>query len=561
MRKNKTGRNKSIISHLRNLNIILFLLIAVIMFVSMFYTINNISNTVSKDYAKLYADNAVGKLNTYLNEEITLITKVAQSNAIIDWFKDEENITKKNDAYEEIMSTINVSSSKHLYIGVLDTLNEYNIEGDYSIEDVVPLAKLSDYFEKDNWFFECLSSEHDYLLNVDIDKAYQRELVWLNCKVQKDGVVYGVVCVGLEFSHILDDLFSEYDNNDVRSLIIDEAGNIQMDSFLSGSENFIYAIDDQRNIKDELKNIEYLNNLDCLKTKCDYDSKNDPIKVISLSEDKYQYVTIAPIDATTWTVVTLYNSSALFDITMILPIFFMIIIIFIFLIIATNSLILSFFINPFKKLVKSIEMISFNLYHPIYGLNRSDEIGELANSVDKMKCDLIEVLNKVHYDSLTGIYNRRYLDENIDKIFKSLSREQRNLSILMIDIDFFKNFNDTYGHSAGDDCLKLIASILTKCATRQDDFVARYGGEEFIVVLPDTTENGAYFVANKIIEATKTMAITHKSSLVIDYVTVSIGIKCGKVEQTTKALDYINLADEALYTSKQTGRNKFTMHK
>ena len=261
------------------------------------------------------------------------------------------------------------------------------------------------------------------------------------------------------------------------------------------------------------------------------------------------------------TVVTLYNSSALFDITMILPIFFMIIIIFIFLIIATNSLILSFFINPFKKLVKSIEMISFNLYHPIYGLNRSDEIGELANSVDKMKCDLIEVLNKVHYDSLTGIYNRRYLDENIDKIFKSLSREQRNLSILMIDIDFFKNFNDTYGHSAGDDCLKVIASILTKCATRQDDFVARYGGEEFIVVLPDTTENGAYFVANKIIEATKTMAITHKSSLVIDYVTVSIGIKCGKVEQTTKALDYINLADEALYTSKQTGRNKFTMHK
>ena len=554
-------KNKSIIGQLRNLNIILFLIIAGIMFVSMFYTINNISNTVSKDYAKLYADNAVGKLNTYLNEEIALITKVAQSNAIIDWFKDEENQTKKNDAYEEIMSTINVSSSKHLYIGVLDSLNEYNVEGNYLIEDVVPLAKLSDDFDKDNWFFECLSSEYDYLLNVDIDKAYQRELVWLNCKVQKDGVVYGVVCVGLEFSHILDDLFSEYDNNDVRSLIIDEAGNIQMDSFLSGSENFIYAIDDQRNIKDEFKKIEYLNNLDCLKNRCDYGATNDPVKVINLSEDEYQYVTIAPIDATTWTVVTLYNSSALFDITMILPIFFMIIIIFIFLIIATNSLILSFFINPFKKLVKSIEMISFNLYHPIYGLNRSDEIGELANSVDKMKCDLIEVLNKVHYDSLTGIYNRRYLDENIDKIFKSLSREHRNLSILMIDIDFFKNYNDTYGHSAGDDCLKLIASILTKCSTRQDDFVARYGGEEFIVVLPDTKENGAYFVANKIIEATKTMAIPHKSSLVIDYVTVSIGIKCGKVEQTTQALDYIKLADEALYTSKQTGRNKFTMHK
>ena len=560
-KKPKRHNKKSFLKHLRNIQLLLFFMVSIIMFISMFFIINSITNTVSKDYAKLYADNAVGILNTYLNEEIALITKVAQSNAIVDWFKDEENPDKQKDAYEEIMSTINVSSSKHIYLGIQSSMNEYNIEGTDSFEDVAPLATLAPDFPKDSWFFECIESDKDYLLNVDVDKAFQRELVWLNCKVQRDGVVYGAVCVGLEFSQVLDELFSEYQNDDVRSLIINEFGAIQMDSDLTGSENFFYAIYDQKNIADEFTNEVFLNAVKEYTKEIDgFYSANAPTTVLILEDDVYEYATIAPIDSTTWSVVTLYNSSALFDITNLLPIIILIFIILILLIIATNSVIVRFFINPFKKLVVSIEAVSKNLNIPIYGIDREDEIGELANCVNQMKHNLIDVLNKVHFDSLTGIYNRRYLDEHLSEILKTLSLDNGKISILMVDIDHFKKFNDNYGHSVGDECLRAIANTLTKCLSKPDDFVARYGGEEFIIVLPKTNLKGACFIASKILKACRTMELPTSSALINESVTVSVGIKSGIVARNTTPLHYIDLADEALYISKQSGRNKYTVH-
>ena len=557
----RDSNKKSVISHLRNINIVLFITIAFIMFASMFFIIKDITDDVSKDYAKLYADNAVGTLNTYLNEEIALITKASQSNAMIEWYKDEENPEKKQIAYEEVMSTISVSSSKYMYFGIVDTMHEYNVEGTNTVADMNPIATLSPDFPKDSWFFECMKTDKDYLLNVDIDKAFKRELVWLNCKVQRDGELYGVMCVGLEFSQILEDLFSEYKKSDVRSLIINEDGNIQMDSNLSDNENFFYALDDQRNINVEFTNLEFLESLEKYTENIEgYYETNTPTTVLNLEEEEYQYVTIAPIDETTWMVVTLYNSAALFDITNLLPMVAVILFIFILLIVATNSVMMTFFINPFKKLVVSIEGIGKNLDQPIYGMDREDEIGELANSVENMKNHLIDVLDKVHFDGLTGIHNRRYMDEHLNETLKSLATTKSNISILMIDIDHFKNYNDTYGHSAGDKCLKIIATTITKCVTRESDFVARYGGEEFIVILPNTEENGACFIANKILDATKTIALPHCSSQTAEYVTVSIGVKSGTVDYTTTSLEYIDLADEALYTSKQTGRNRYTVH-
>ena len=556
----KSHRNIHLLERLRNINVILFLSISLIMFGSMFFIINRITNTVSQDYAKLYADNAVGTLNTYLNEEIALITKVSQSNALIHWFEDEENPVKKQAAYDEIQSTIQVSSSKHLYIGILDTLSEYNVEGTDSIDSIHPLAKLSTDLPKDDWFFECIESNKDYLLNVDIDKAFHRELVWLNCKVQRDGVLYGVVCVGLDFSQVLNDLFSEYETADVRSLIIDESGNVQMDSTLTDSQNFYYAIDKKKNINNQITNVEFLQALQAYTEDSDgYYAPNPETTVLNLEGEEYQYVTIAPIYPTTWSVVTQYNSSALFDMTNLLPLVVVMAIVFVLLIVATNSLMMTYFINPFQKLVISIEHISQNLNAPIYGTDREDEIGELANSVEKMKHHLIDVLNKVYFDALTGIYNRRYLDDHFSTILESLSRSGGGVSVLMIDIDHFKKYNDTYGHSAGDECLKKIAGTITKSILRKSDFVARYGGEEFIVVLPNADKNAACFVADKILKNIQNMALPHSSSETEDYVTVSIGIMSGKVDYTTTSLDFINLADDALYVSKQTGRNKYTI--
>jgi len=175
--------------------------------------------------------------------------------------------------------------------------------------------------------------------------------------------------------------------------------------------------------------------------------------------------------------------------------------------------------------------------------------------------DISDLLDNSHKDALTGIYNRRFLDEHLARIIKSLSRSGGALSLLLIDIDFFKKYNDTYGHKEGDNCLKTVAQSLKKSITRADDFAARYGGEEFAVVLPNTDENGARVVANTLLENIRSLNITHEKNVAADCVTISIGGVTGNVTHTQKADDYIIRSDKMLYESKQNGRDRYTAGK
>ena len=168
---------------------------------------------------------------------------------------------------------------------------------------------------------------------------------------------------------------------------------------------------------------------------------------------------------------------------------------------------------------------------------------------------------KIYFDPLTGIYNRRYFDETLKHVMRTLSRSGGMLSLMMIDIDFFKKFNDTYGHSEGDNCLKIIAKTLSDSITRTDDFVARYGGEEFAVVLPNTNDRGARKIAEKMLKNIQACQIPHSQSDAADCVTVSIGATTGIVNHIQSEDDYIKRADELLYRSKQNGRNQFTFDK
>jgi diguanylate cyclase (GGDEF)-like protein len=165
---------------------------------------------------------------------------------------------------------------------------------------------------------------------------------------------------------------------------------------------------------------------------------------------------------------------------------------------------------------------------------------------------------KIYYDGLTGIYNRRYFDERMAYLVKVLSRSHGMLSLMMIDIDYFKKYNDTYGHSAGDECLKAVADIFVYSMARTDDFVARYGGEEFAVVLPNTDEHGARAMAEKLLANIREQGIPHERSDAAPHVTISIGITTGRVEHTLAPEDFVKRADELLYKSKQNGRNRYS---
>jgi diguanylate cyclase (GGDEF)-like protein len=171
----------------------------------------------------------------------------------------------------------------------------------------------------------------------------------------------------------------------------------------------------------------------------------------------------------------------------------------------------------------------------------------------------LDLTVKVQHDALTGIFNRRYLEDNLMRIISSLSRsEDGKLGILMMDLDFFKNYNDSYGHTRGDACLKSVAKALEGSLLRPEDFVARYGGEEFAVILPNTGKSGACEVAERILQNVRSLNILHEKSEAASYVTVSIGITTGSALHTRNGADFIKRADEALYISKQTGRNKYT---
>jgi diguanylate cyclase (GGDEF)-like protein len=169
----------------------------------------------------------------------------------------------------------------------------------------------------------------------------------------------------------------------------------------------------------------------------------------------------------------------------------------------------------------------------------------------------IHLDEKVHYDALTGIYNRRFLDDNINRIIKSLYHSNGVLSVMMLDIDFFKKYNDTYGHSMGDVCLKSVAKALFETA-RMDDRVIRYGGEEFVVLLPNTDEAVVGKIAARLLKNVRDLEIPHINSDIADYVTISIGATTVRVNLNHQYMDYIERADEALYMSKESGRDKYT---
>jgi diguanylate cyclase (GGDEF)-like protein len=189
-------------------------------------------------------------------------------------------------------------------------------------------------------------------------------------------------------------------------------------------------------------------------------------------------------------------------------------------------------------------------------LRRVTKISDRATV--NLNASRIDLLDKVYYDTLTGIYNRRFMEENLMRIVKSLARSGAKLSVMMLDIDFFKNYNDTYGHSEGDVCLKAVAEIIKESLFRYDDFAARYGGEEFAVILPNTDESGARFLAEKILENIRARNIPHEKSGAAGCVTISIGVTTGDTERTQTGDDYIRQADKALYQSKQNGRNCYT---
>ncbi len=182
-----------------------------------------------------------------------------------------------------------------------------------------------------------------------------------------------------------------------------------------------------------------------------------------------------------------------------------------------------------------------------YSLERANRTNFLEERL------LIETASR---DGLTGIHNRRFFDEHLEKIWPQAIRDRAPLALLLVDIDHFKAYNDHYGHQAGDECLRQVAWCLSRAARRPLDITARYGGEEFAIVLFDARRSHADEVASKIRSGIDALALAHPASPApVKRVTVSIGVACIEPLANRTPFGFIQLADEALYAAKERGRD------
>jgi diguanylate cyclase (GGDEF)-like protein len=185
--------------------------------------------------------------------------------------------------------------------------------------------------------------------------------------------------------------------------------------------------------------------------------------------------------------------------------------------------------------------------------NREKEIERRTEELKEANATLERLSRE---DSLTGLANRRWFAQFLAQTWRSALRDHKAISILIMDIDNFKAYNDTYGHQKGDECLKLVAQTIRRTVGRASDLVSRYGGEEFVVVLGDTPLEGALKIAEQIREAIDSLNIPHKSAQHHKHVTLSIGVTSTLPTHDTQPETILISADRAMYNAKREGKNR-----
>ena len=230
------------------------------------------------------------------------------------------------------------------------------------------------------------------------------------------------------------------------------------------------------------------------------------------------------------------------------------------LIVAVITVILSLLLLTFIELIQKESRKKLHLAHT----QLEHKVIERTSKLEKMRYDLtraneeLEILSMT--DGLTGITNRRHFDKHLNDEWRLCQREEKSMSVIMIDIDYFKKYNDTYGHQQGDICLKSVAQLInsSNITNRPGDLVARYGGEEFIVLLVDASQVYTNTIANKIQSSIVDLKLHHSSTEVfnLSYISVSVGYAIEDTPRNSSPGELIKKADEAMYKAKEKGRNQ-----
>jgi len=506
---------------------VLFLLILVVGSIIFIILMNQILHKNARNELTQSVEIERLKLEASINSEIAIALKMAGSPFIRRHFLNPADSELRKIALEEIAG-YRETFTENTVFWVNDIDKKFFLNESYAY--TVDTADQNNY-----WYMLTLYGGKKYNININYNPDLNITNLWINAAVfNNQHKPIGMVGIGINLSDFINAINYNHSGAGEELFLFNADGEITV-------ANNITIVEEKANIIKVLGKTgeEILAGTKGLKTgeiESFKTKDNRYIIAVGSIQDLDWYITIVrPITIGAF----LHNSmTVLFGIIM--AVIFVIFIVF-------NIFIIGM-LEPLNQMVKTITQTLSGLdIPPQKGGNHKDEIGTLG---DFFYLTII--------DQLTGIYNRRYLDGSLKKIIKQHSRTGSNLSILMIDIDYFKKYNDTYGHDAGDVCLRAVVAALSQCITRDGDFVARYGGEEFTAVLPSTDKNGAQVVAEKMLEKMRECNLPHETSDIAAYVTISIGGTTGIINHLQHGSDYIKAADKALYESKRNGRNRYT---
>jgi len=475
------------------------------------------------------------KLEASMNSEIAIALRMADS-PLIQWhFLNPDDEEMRKIALGEIAGYRRAFAGKNVFwIGDTDKKYYFNDEYVYTIDP-------SD--ESSWWYNSIMENPTHYTLTVNLDVGLKKTMLWIDAPVlNNDNKPVGIVGTGVDLSDFINAIHHNNTGTEDELYFFNTTGELIM-------ANNIGLVEKKANITEVLGQTgdEILTKMKELKIgEIEYFKSKTKRQIIAITS-----IPVSSVPALNWYITAVRPFTVADSLKTNMTVLFGVMMAVIFLIFIFFNIFIAVMLEPLNQMVRTINQ-TFSDWDlkPREGGHHRDEIGTIG-----------EFFHLTIIDQLTNIYNRRYLDGSLKKLIKLHSRTGGSLSVLMIDIDHFKKYNDTYGHDAGDDCLRLAASALSECVIREEDFIARYGGEEFAVVLPNTDENGAQLVAERMLEKMREFNIPHRTSDISSYVTVSIGGTTGIINHFQNGSDYIKAADKALYESKKNGRNRYTFLK
>jgi len=373
-----------LVTHVRNINMLLLALVIIMISVMTAVLVTGITGDASKDLALFYSVEAVEKFNAYISRDLALVQKVSRSNAVTNWFADEGNPEKRIAAYNEMMDYADLLQSVELYFGIYGSLNEFSVNAGATLDEFFPYDRLSPDNPDNAWYYECMDSENEYVLNIDIDKYSNRWRLWINHKVFDGPDFVGIFCSGLRIETVLSDMYGQYDAKNVRGYIIDKHGSIQMDS----SHYELHTEEVDLHISTASSDPVYIRTINSYLEKISgyFDKQMQP-EVFELSTGPYGYVSIASIHGTDWSAVTFFNTGSLFSIAKLIPLLIVMLSAFVLYTIAGNLLMYRLVFVPLNHLTKSI-LKAKSGKELIFGYNRHDEIGDLSKTIQDMRTGL-----------------------------------------------------------------------------------------------------------------------------------------------------------------------------